>query len=464
MNEKYLKIFSLLTCLIVCLIPTKAWSQETADEVDDVTKSELFGYMDMSGSLYSTFQFRSFDSRDDSDLYQFLSLELDDIYKDTIDGAFSMMWHENLNGANALKAGENYDPFIDLDLTNDSNRFRFFTGYVDIKKVFFEDSSLRLGRQYLEEIDHAHFDGATYRFSPIESLDVTLFGGRPITYYSPTSGDSLYGTNLQYQFSHTTKAAMRYYRYDTDEYIDDLGAVELWHMFSPSVQSHFEFSLLDGEPYILQSDLYAQWDEMDFDVVAQLIRLFDDVGDHTINFDPYFPLLNNYEPFTYGALNATKGLGDYFSLVGGFDIRQSDDINDPVTGFTNRDYWRITAGAEVYPTKQLTISVNGEYWDVDDDDQFTGITGEIEYRPNKKWTLTAGVDYGEYVQHYRDEFLYLFGQDETFRITPDAITYYARVRWKPTSKLYTGMTFEVEDNDWDEDEWYSLRLEIGSHF
>lgn len=445
------------------LLPPESWCQESSELAESATPSVFFGSMDISGSLHSTYQFRTSDGEDDHDIYEYLSLRFKDIVKDRVDGAFSMFWHEDLNGDTSLRPRDDYDMFLDLDQASD-NRFKFYTGYVDIKQLLFEDSNLVLGRQYIEEIDYAHFDGGTYRFSPLEPLEITLFGGRPITYYSSTSGDAFYGGGVKYQFTPRTKGALRYYRYDANQFTDDLGTAEVWHMFAPWLQTHLEFSLLDGDPYMLQGDVFGRVDAIDLDANVQVIRLFETIGDHTINFNPYFPLLNGYEPFTYGSIFLTKGLGRYVSLIGGFDIREAESIADPVTAHTNRDYLRFTAGAEFYPTEQLTLSVNGEFWDADPDDEFTGVTGEIEYRPAKPWTLAAGVDYGEYIQEYRDEFLFNFGQQDLFRITPDVLTYYGRVRWKPTDSIYSSARFEVEDSDFDDDNWYSLRLELGVYF
>jgi len=437
--------------------------ESAAGESGSPEKSAWFESMKVSGTLHSSYQFRSYDGRDDSDIYEYFSLRLRDIVKDRVDGAFSLFWHEDLNGGSTLKGSELYDPFLDIDQA-DSNRFRFYTGYLDFKQLGFEESRLRVGRQFLEDIDYAHFDGASYRFSPTDPLEITLFGGRPVTFYSSSSGDAFYGADVRYRFTPQTKAAARYYRYDADPFRDDLAAVEVWHMFMPELQTHAEFSLLDADPYLFQNDWYYRWDEYDFDIVAQVVRLFSEISDQTINFNPYFPVMHGYEPFTYGSTLFTKGLNDWVSLNAGFDFRVSDGGLDPVAEYTNRDYVRGTLGAEFYPTRQLTLSVNGEYWSVDSDDEFTGVSGEVEYKPTKQWTLTAGAEYGEYIQEYMDEFLLFFGQEEVFRITPDVITYYARVKWQPTSRIYTAARFEVEDNSLENDNWYAFQLQVGVNF
>ncbi len=461
MNGKIVVLASLL-CLGVIVTPG-VYGQENTEMADEESESGFLGSLQFSGNLHSTLTSRRSDSRDDLDIYEFLSLKFDDIIKDRVDGAFSMSWHEDLNGKIRLSGMESYDPFIDLDAAA-GVRFRYYTGYLDFKELGFEESRLRVGRQFLETIDYAHFDGASYQFSPIDPLEITLFGGRPITYFSSTRGDAFYGSNIQYRFSPHTKAALRYYRYDADSFEDDLAAAELWHRFMPALQTHLEFSLLDGDPYLLQSDWAGRIDSIDLDALVQIVHLFESINDHTVNFNPYFPLLNGYEPFTHGSLFVSKGVNPWMSLTAGFDIREIESVNNPVTGFTNPDFVRYTAGAEFYPVDCITLSINGEFWDVDSGDEFTGITGELEYHPAPDWELSAGVDYGEYVQEFRDEFMLYAGQDKTFRLTPDVLTYHARVRWKPTRNVYTAATFEIEDSDDEDDEWYQLRLELGVHF
>ncbi len=450
--------------LLVCFVfPISTWCQN-GPEVKSATPPAFLGSVDLTGNLHTTYQFRSTDGNDDNDIYSYLSLRYNDIVKDFIDGAFSMSWHEDLDGVTSLRPIDDFDPFLDLDQAASNIRFKYYTGYLDIKHLIFDDSYLRVGRQFLEDIDFAHYDGATYNFSPIERLDIQLFGGRPITYFSSTSGDAIYGSNFEYRFTDQTKAAMRYYRYDSDPFEDDLAAVEVWHLFTPSIQTHAEFSLLDGDPYILKNDWFTRYDALDMDVNTQILHLFEDVSDHTINFNPFFPLLNSFEPFTYGSIFATKGMGEYWSLVGGFDLRFIDTSSGPVSDNTNRDFRRFTGGVEIYPTKQLTLSVMGEFWDVNPNDEFSGITGEVEYEPTDRWTLSAGVDYGEYIQEFRDEFLFYAGNQDVFRISPDVITYYAQARWRPYKKMFTSLEFEVEDSDFDEDNYYSLRFETGVNF
>lgn len=440
-------------------------SEESGDEVmeesmmeEDSGSSQFFTSMDLHGSLHSTYYFRNSGSDDDHDFSNYLSLQADDIWKDRISAGVSLLWHQDLDG----KDNNRTDPFIDLDQANRQN-VRVFTGYGDIKGIGWDESRMRLGRQYFEDVDYVHFDGLSYQFEPVDRLDIGVFGGRPVSFYSSNDGEAVYGFYSEYQFTPQTKASARYYRYDADGYNDDLGAVEVWHLFTPNIKTHVEFSMLDANPYMIQADLLARCDALDLDTTFQIVHLFDDVAGHTIEFNPVFPLLNSYEPFTRGSVYAVKGMGQYWALTSGIDVREADDTNAVIDN-TNRDYRRYSAGAEFYPVEKVTVSVSGEFWDVDPNDEFTGITGEVEYEPIQQLSLTAGVDYGEFIQEFRDEFLFFNGINNVFRVSPDVLTYYGRIRWKPNQTVYSSLLVEVEDNDIDPDEYYSVRLEVGIRF
>ncbi|MBI1388140.1 MAG: hypothetical protein GC154_06800 [bacterium] len=438
------------------------WAEEADGAVADATGQSVFSSAKLSGSLSSTYYFRERNGDTDNDFYNFFSARLDDVVKDRVDVGMSFYWHEDLDGTTG--SSKRWDPFLDIDQAGNED-FRLFTAYMTIKQLVFDDSYLRVGRQYLEDIDNAHFDGATYYFSPVDKLGVTLFGGVPVAFYSDTDGDLFYGASVDYRFSDRSRAAVRYYRYDAEPFQDDLLTLEMWNQIFPWLMSHDEFSLLNGEPYIYNGDIYARCEAIDLDVMVKAVHMFATISDSTINFNPYFPLLNSYEPFDYISLYMVKGVSDLLSLTGGVDYRQAED-SGTVTETTNRDYWRGTVGVEIYPTKQLTLSANAEFWNANPNDEFTGFSGEIEYRPAKQWTLTAGAEYGEYVQEYRDEFLLFFGEERVFRITPDVITYYASVKWQPCERAYTKATFEyeVEDGIYDNDEWFAFRLQAGVNF
>ncbi len=463
MNSKRMHIFIILWGLILAVsTDTFADGPRGSSSIEKDTVDPFPRSVKISGNLHSTYVLRSFDGEEDSDIYEFFSLRMKDMVNNRIDGFFSMYWHKDLDGKTHVPSGQS-DPFLDLDTSGDVD-FRCYNGYLDFRSLGFAKSRLRIGRQFLEQVDYAHFDGASYSFSPIDALDIALFGGRPIAYYSSSGSDALYGSHIQYRLTRQTKASLCYYRYDADNFRDDLGVMDVWHRFAPNLQTHIGFSLLDGEPYMLRLDWCCRLDPMDMDAMVQVLRLFDTVGDHTINFNPYFPLLNGYEPFTYGSFSISKGIYEFLSLTAGFDFSETEYVEDPIAASSNLDYLRFTAGFELDFTEQLTLRVDGEFWDVDSGNRFTGLTGEVEYCPTTQLELSAAVDYGESIQEFRDEFMFYLGEQDTFRITPEVLTYYARAKWRPANNLYVSANLEIEDNELDGDEWYSFRLELGVHF
>ncbi|MBZ0254799.1 hypothetical protein K8I31_01970, partial [bacterium] len=349
MNNTTLRTF--LSLLILGAAGAATLPAAAADADADVeSATHAFSDMKMRGSLNASYSFRSNDGKDDSDWYTNLSMQFDDIIKDHMDGAFSLFWHYDLDGETGNSYS--YDSFLDIDQAA-SRKFRAYTGYVKLKELGFEGSWLRVGRQIMEEIDYAHFDGATYGFSPMDNLEIQLFGGAPVTFYSSSGGDAFYGTNIDYKFSDRFRVAGRYYRYDSEPYNDDIGEIEAWTQVAPWLMTHDKISFLDGNPYLMEDDAYARFEAIDLDVFFKWITLFSHVEDHTINFDPSFGILNGYEPFNYISLYGVKGLGKYFSVSGGVDYRSADD-GTAVEEFNNRDYVRGTVGVETYPTEQIT--------------------------------------------------------------------------------------------------------------
>ncbi|MBS0002910.1 MAG: hypothetical protein KFF45_07515 [Thioalkalivibrio sp.] len=479
--------------LAITLAPWPVLCQEdvpvNAVETDNSTEQPIDpSSLSFSGTLDATYGLRRFSGRSDKDLQTFLSLRAEDIVADRLDAAISLYWHDDLDGLSSPPAGETVteeprpgrrgegrrrrdayevdprasDPFLDLDQAAD-NDFRLYTAYANLNHAGIPGGSLRLGRQFIDEIDFVHFDGASVQLRPTPRVDAKVFGGRPVSFFSGTSGESLYGTRGEFRPTSRARAAATYYRYEGTRVTDKLLSVEGWYRWSPWTQSHLKYSWLNSDPYIVQTDHFFRADSADLDLSLQTVSLLEPVGASTLNFNPYFPLLNSFTPFDYGSILAIKGLGERLSLRAGIDLRRAEGVDDPVTGFNNRDFRRGTLGVEVRPAETLTLALDAEYWEVDADDRFSGLSGEVDYRPTSRWTLTAGAEYGEYVQVYRDELAFLFGEEKTFRITPDVITYFASARWQD-GRVALSAALEHEDNSEDSDDWLRFQMRLGLRF
>jgi len=427
--------------------------------VESAAPEQSSSSLRLSGTLDTSYRLRRFDGDGDQDLDVFFSLQADDIVKDRMDGAVSLFWHRDLDG---VLVPSRFDPFLDLDQASD-NEFRLYTAYLNLNQAGIPGGSFRLGRQFIDEIDHVHFDGASVRLRPTARVDAQIFGGKPVSFFSGTSGESLYGGRGEFRATPRARAAGTLYRYEGSRVKDDLLSLEGWYRWSLWAQSYLKYSWLNSDPYILQTEHFVRADKADVDISLQTVRLLEPVSESTLNFNPYFPLLNSFTPFDYASILAIKRLGENLSLRVGLDLRIADSIDDPVAGFNNRDFRRGTLGFEFRPTETLTVALDAEYWKVDDDDRLTGFSGEVDYRPTSRWTFTGGAEYGEYVQVYRDELALLFGEDKTFRITPDVITYFTRARWQD-GRIAVSAALEYEDNSEDRDDWLSFQLRLGLRF
>ncbi|AHF00249.1 hypothetical protein [Thioalkalivibrio paradoxus] len=438
-------------------------AQQTDAATDEAAEAEASeqspSSLRLSGTLDTSYRLRRFDGGHDQDLDVFFSLQADDIVKDRVDAAVSFYWHRDLDG---VLVPSRFDPFLDLDQAAD-REFRLYTAYVNLNQAEFNGASLRLGRQFIDEIDFVHFDGASARLRPTARIDAQVFGGKPVSFFSGTSGETLYGARGDFRATPRARAAGTFYRYEGSEVTDDLLSLEGWYRWSVWAQSYLKYSWLNSDSYILQSDHFVRADRAGLDISVQTVSLLEPVSESTLNFNPYFPLLNSFTPFDFASVLAIKELGENASLRAGFDLRSADSVDDPVTAFNNRDFRRGILGFELRPTDTLTVALDAEYWKVDDDDRFTGFSGELEYRPTSRWTFTGGAEYGEYVQVYRDELALIFGEEKTFRITPDVITYFSRARWQ-NGRIAVSASLEYEDNSEDSDDWLSFQLRLGLRF
>ena len=106
-----------------------------------------------------------------------------------------------------------------------------------------------------------------------------------------------------------------------------------------------------------------------------------------------------------------------------------------------------------------------EYWDVEDDDRFFGVTGDIRYRHRKIWEVSLGAAYLDYTYFQFSDFTIsadggsiVAGSDGTrTEVSPDAFTYFLRGKWNISKKMALRLSGEIEDDSDEEDLGYRIR-------
>lgn len=132
---------------------------------------------------------RGFGGAEDSDLYQIVTLDFGSP-GDKVRGALMGRGAFDLDGGRGLLLG----PFRSIEDTfSGSPTGRLYYGYADIDDVGrFE--SVRVGRQYLDEMPGLAFDGLALKGRSGERTTFGLYGGIPVLRFEETSdGDWLLG-------------------------------------------------------------------------------------------------------------------------------------------------------------------------------------------------------------------------------------------------------------------------------
>ena len=400
---------------------------------------------------------------DDQDLYEYFLIDARNLIPDHLDAEVSMRMHEDFSGSLSPLELED-DIFIDIDDARDEQwPDRLNTAWADLHGFGWGDLSLRLGRQYLYEFDGLHIDGGYIRFEPRKRLEFTAFGGRPVTYYSGTHGDGTFGVSSTYRPTRSLKVRGKYYRYsdDSQNLDDDQAEIELWARRGSWAYFHGSLGTLDSDLKDLILDAKLIQHEWDAYLIVRYYRLLSEIDDHTIAFSPFFAVLDELEPFGRGEIRANKRFGQRLDVFAGVTVRREDASGDNDGDVSNSDYERYDAGVSVYPTEKWTATVAGEYWDVDQDRRFTGVTSEIAYEPWDVLMLSVGNAYGEYRNEVYDSL-----QQRSFRESPDVITYFTTLRWRVRDDITFRTRLEVEDTDEDleDDLLYRLQTSLGFRF
>jgi len=388
----------------------------------------------IDGSLYSEYRLRNGAGESDQDLYEYLTLKIKDIVPDHVSAYVSMRWHKDLDGVGSYYSN---DPFLGLDDARDIND-RIYNLYVDFKTA--DDCVvLRVGRQYVDEAEWLHLDGAALRAKPIEDWEFLAFGGRPVTYFSGTHGDWAAGAAATWHYRPTGRARLLYYHYDQGSVDNDRVFLEVWDRFVERLLVHSKLSMLDGnlDQFFVEGSLDLSEHGLQFN--AQYARLFHTRESESLPWNPLYAALGDLNAYNFGSLRATKYWGEHWTLSGGVSGKAVDsgDHNG-----TNQDYASYDFSLGYHPTPKWDFTVTGMRWDGKGDNRLNGLYGDITWRPAPKWEVSGGAGTVDYVYEYYDDILF----QNDYRRTPDARSYYLKARWRPRRRLSLTARAELEDN------------------
>lgn len=414
-----------------------------------------------SGVLRASHEYRALGDYDDNDAYGYWSFRGGNLADKQVDIYTSGRLHSDLDGTSS----SSYDPFGSI--SDDSGELRLLQFYVDVHDPE-AVNALRFGRQYVDIADYIQIDGAQVMLFEQQSLGGRVFLGQPVSDYSSVNGDVFMGMSLVGRPFDGNRSRLTYARYqdDSESASDDHFFLDVNQRLSEELRGRTYLSVMNEDIRMGGADLfYVSMSDYVFDAVVGVQRWGDYDAD-TRAYSPLTEVLGDLEPFTMAHGRVTTEVLPWLYLSPGAMAREPDDSD-----FTNRRFERYDLSFILEPDDALNASVALEYWDVEDDDQFFGLTGDVRYRYHDLWELTLGAAYVDYTYLELAD-MSVFTDDAAFpaviqpmdgtRVerSPNTFTYFLRGRWNITDKTALRLSGEIEDDSEESDLGYRVRTTL----
>jgi hypothetical protein len=414
-----------------------------------------------SGSLRGTYDYRGLGEYNDHDAYAYWYLRGRNLSDSHIDIYTSGRLHGDLDGT-----GDSYadDPFISLEDTSRQDEVRVLQLYLEMHDPNHR-MAIRLGRQYIDIADYIQMDGMQGMLFENEKLGGRVFFGRPVSYYTASSKDSVAGASVVGRPWDGNRSRLTYTRYEEGEgdAEDDHIIFDLRQQILEEVRTRAYLSVMNEDLRMGGLDLYyMSLGERVLD--AELgVRRWGDYDASTRVYSPLVQVLGELEPYTTGYGRLTTELLTWLYLSPGAYLRYPDESDE-----TNRGYERYDVSLIYEPFDALNASVALEYWDVEDADRFFGVTGDVRYRHRKLWELSLGAAYLDYTYFRFSDFSIstdggsiVVGSDGTrTEVSPYTFTYFLKGKWNINRHLTLRLSGEIEDDEEEDDLGYRVRTSI----
>lgn len=414
--------------------------------------------VDYSGSLRASHDYRGLGEYDDSDAYAYWYFRGRNLADKRVDIYTSGRFHEDLDGS-----GNSYtnDPFISLEDTSLKDSVRVLQLYLDLHDRK-NKMTLRGGRQYVDIADYIQMDGLQAMLFENQKLGGRVFLGQPVSYYSSISGDLFGGASLVGKPWQGNRSRATYARYqdDSEGAADDHYFFDVRQQLMDEVRLRTYLSVMNEDVRMGGLDFYyMSLSEKVFDAVLG-VRRWGEFDADTRVYSPLVQALGDQEPYTTAYGRFTTQILPTFYISPGAMLRYPDESN-----FTNRGYERYDLSFIYEPFDAFNASIALEYWDVEEEDRFFGLSGDIRYRHRRIWEVSLGAAYLDYTYFQFSDFSLtadggstIVGADGTrIEVSPYAFTYFLRGKWNINPHLALRISGEIEDNSDEDDFGYRIR-------
>jgi hypothetical protein len=417
---------------------------------------------DLGARLRLEYDYRTQGDDSDSDFYGRLYASGRDLRDGRFDFYLAARVHSDLDSASSSLAD---DPFASVDDSDGVTEDRLMQAYADAhdrdKRV-----ALRGGRQYVEVSDYLQMDGIQLKVLEQQKLGGRLYLGRPVSYYSSVSDDYALGVSLVGRPWEGNQSRLTYARYkdDSEDAADQNYFLDLRQQIRETSRLRGQLSILNEDFRMGRGDwfYYTPDGETDVALGASYWGSFDA---RTRAYSPLYQVLGEEDPYTQVYARLTQQVAPSWLVSPGISLRFADQSSN---AFSNRDFENYDVTLIYAPSRTFSASLALEYWEVEHDDSFLGLSGDVRYRHGRSWEVSAGASFAEYTYDTFSDISYattggqtVFAEGGTIiEETPFVYTYSVRGRWRITRNLNGRLRFDVEDNDEFSDLAYRARGSI----
>jgi hypothetical protein len=429
------------------MVTPDLWSYHVnAGKISQATEGLSIGETSLYLTLTTRYRYSSNDYANDSDIYQYLKTNFDEVRvgTGTISGKLYFRVAEDLDSDDNQDWSDSsyyfYRDALDKELQENDLAPRLYYGNL-VFSDFLEGTKLVLGRQYVDNLNNFHIDGGAASYSYGEKLDVYIYGGMTVSYFYENDDDYLYGGGITAKPFENTSIQVEGNKLEVEDMGDDMLSAKI------SQQLPFGYAYVKYDQ-INDADLFEAAGNFRIEKTRTSLRLKYsgqynkiDVSDSSYVVNPFTYSLMDSEKFSKYKININQQIINMLSLDLGGEFKQIDgDLNR-----YNREYNKYTVAVNIDELFQGNfIRISAEMMDFDDyystDEEKVRFGFQMSQRVSEKIDVWTGIDHQSFVYDYEDD-----------EYKESVTVYYIGTEWRPLGFLSCSLDLSAEDTEMYED-------------
>lgn len=429
------------------MVTPDLWSYHVdAGKIGRTAEGMSVGDTNLYLNLTTRYKLRTNEYADDQDIYQYLKTSFDEVKAGagTISGKLLFRFADDINSDDNKQWSDSnyyfYRDLLDKETSENDLAPRLYYGNL-VFKGYLKDTTAVLGRQYVDNLNYFHIDGASASYTYKDSLDVYAYGGMTVSYYYENDNDYLYGGGVNFRPLDGTSIQFEANKLDVEDMGDEMFSVKASQQF-PAGSVYLKYDNISS------ANLVEAVGTLRIKQTKTSIRLkyngqMDkiDINDSSYIVNPFTYSLMDSEEFNKLNLSVNQQITGNVSMdLGGEVKRISGDVNR-----YNREYEKYLLAlniADIFEGSFFRLSA--ELMDMDDyyptNEKQTRLGFQYSQNVTDKVDFWAGIDHQNFVYDY---------EDDEFK---DSVTYYyVGAEWRPLDFFVCSIDLTMEDTEMYED-------------